>query len=143
MSNENRAGNQTRSYVPTYVRVWVYQWMVAGIPRGPSFWRPIPGRYLVTFVVGAVVLGLTGRHLHWHTGVFWGLCLYLGVPGLVAAYVGYARLGGKRFDRWVLHRAQYRLGPKVYNRFRPIQPQEPVIMDGMVRMSPAESSDEE
>lgn len=115
-------------YIPTYVRVWEYRWLIRGIPNGPTFWRPIEGRAAVVFAVVLVVEWIVLRRLHIRPGLYGGVFLYLGIPFLSAWFATQARLGGKRLDRWLLDRLEYRLGPKVHDRFRSVDQQPQTIL---------------
>jgi|GEM_PF-5305959 len=109
-----------RRLVPTYTRVWRQSWLIRGIPNGPTFWRPIEGRAAVTFAVVLLAEWIILRRFHLNLGVATGMAIYLGVPGLAAWWATSARLGGKRLDRWLMDRLEYRFGPKRFDRFRAV-----------------------
>lgn len=109
---------ERRRHVPTFTRVWQYKWLIRGIPNGPTFWRPIEGRAAIVFGVVMVAEWIILRRLGFKATLVSGLLVYVFIPGLAAWWATKARLGGKRLDRWLRDRLEYRFGPKQYDRFR-------------------------
>lgn len=112
--------DEQQHYVPTFIRVWEYRWLIRGLPNGPTFWRPIEVRSAAVFGALLVVEWFVLHRLGVQLDVAGGVLVYLGIPGAAAWWATHARLNGKRLDRWLWDRLQYRFGPKRWDRFRPV-----------------------
>ncbi|HWI50749.1 MAG TPA: TcpE family conjugal transfer membrane protein [Symbiobacteriaceae bacterium] len=108
-----------RQRVPTFIRVWNYPWVVRGIGE-VTFWREIPGKALVAAGVTVIVEALIIPRFGLDLDLFWGVLVYVGIPVLAGWGASLAPLRGKRLDRWLFDQVRYQVGPRRFDRFRPV-----------------------